>query len=293
MKAALARVWGPLRVQTAPVAGIEVQFVTIAGQKPQWQFISSGLLAMAGAEVAFRLVRKPEELTMPGWVEAMFQSLVERAGSESFTEGQVIRFAQKLGHGVPELDTDMQAVALGIDPRFGTPQVLVAVGLTRDEERLVREWSPLALLDVLARLDPTLVTDLERPSTLVSPRSRGIIEQRVASEGSSLGVMLANESTVEGTAAEGVTWSLSVEAVETVMSLLKGRTGHLRPFAVKAKGSTVDVIPADFPSVERTFESLIIKLSQPAARQVRASLKAKPGSYRFEALPKFTLVVVA
>jgi hypothetical protein len=144
------------------------------------------------------------------------------------------------------------------------------------------------MLEVLARVDSSLVTDLERASTLVSPRTRIVIEQRVEAEGSSLGVMLARVSQVEG-----LEWSLSVDAVDTVLALLKGRIGHLRPFSVKSGQTTVEVIPSDFPSVERSAQGLVIKLSQPAARTVRATLKAKPGTYQFEALPKFSLTVVA
>lgn len=292
VEAAISRVWGSLRVQTMSIAGVEVRFIAVAGAKPHWQFITAGLL-VHGAELAFRVLRPKEELTPPAWVWPMLQALIERAGSDALADGQVVRLSAKLAAGMPEVDTDMQAVALGVDPLFSTPLILVAVGLTRDEERLVREWSPRAMLEVLGRVDPSLVTDLERPSTLTSPRTRVIIEQRVEAEGSSLGVMLAQVSEVSGSSATGLSWSLSAEAVETVIALLKGRIGHLRPFSVRAAQSAVELIPSDFPSVERSAEGLVIKLSQPAARQLRATLKAKPGTYQFEALPKFSLAVVA
>ncbi len=290
--AAIARVWGAMRAQRLSLGGTEVRFVAVAGPQPHWQFVTTGLL-VHGAELAFRLRRPREELTPPAWVWVMLQSLIERSGTEAVADGQVVRFRQKFGEGLPDIDTDMQAVALGVDPLFSTPLILVAVGLTRDEERLVREWSPRALLEVLGRVDPTLVTDLERQSTVTSPRTRLIIEQRVETEGSSLGVLLAARSDVAGAGATGLSWSLSVEAVETVLALLKGRIGHLRPFAVKAGETVVEVIPSDFPSVERSAEGLLIKLSQPAARQLRATLKVKPGTYQFESLPKFSLCVVA
>ncbi len=292
LEATVARVWGSLRVQTMTLAGVAVRFIAVAGAKPHWQFITSGLL-VHGAELTFRVLRPKEELTPPAWLWAMLASLIERAGTEALADGQVVRLPQKFAAGAPEIDTDMQAVALGVDPLFSTPMILVAVGLTRDEERLVREWSPRAMLEVLSRVDPSLVTDLERPSTLTSPRTRVVIEQRVEAEGSSLGVMLAQVSEVSGSPATGLSWSVSAEAVETIIALLKGRIGHLRPFTVKAAQTAVELIPSDFPSVERSAEGLVIKLSQPAARQLRATLKAKPGTYQFEALPKFSLAVVA
>jgi len=291
LDAAVARVWGSAR-HSLTIAGIEVRFQAMTGAKPHWQFLTAGLLKH-GAELSFRVLRAKDELTPPGWLTTFWQSLIERAGTEALADGQVVRFAEKFGLGLTEIDTDMQGVALGLDPLLGVPQVLLAVGITRDEERLVREWSPRALLEVLARVDPSLITDLGRASTLVSPRTRMVIENRVAAEGSSLGVMLAISSTISGSPTAGWTWALSVEAVDTVVALLKGRIGHLRPFAVKAQDTVVELIPSDFPAVERVGDALIIKLSQPAARQVRATLKAKPGTYTFEALPKFTLTVVA
>lgn len=265
--------------------------MAVSGAKPHWQFLTSGLLKH-GAELSFRVLRSKDELTPPSWFTTFWHSLTARAGTDALADGQVLRFAEKFGLGLTEIDTDMQGVALGIDPLFSVPQVLLAVGITRDEERLVREWSPRGLLEVLARVDPSLITDLGRASALVSPRTRMVIENRVAAEGSSLGVMLAPTSQISGTNAAGLTWSLSAEAIETVVALLKGRIGHLRPFSVKAPGTVVELIPSDFPTVERVGETLTIKLSQPAARQLRATLKAKPGSYTFEALPKFTLTVV-
>lgn len=295
LETALKRAFGavPLRVFELSSHTAQVRFIAVGGTaKPLWHMMTSGLLAH-GAEISFRVMRARGETVPPPWLRTFFTSLIGRAADGALTEGQVLHFDEKFGTGLAEIDTDMQAVALGIDPLFALPQVLLAVGLTRDEERLVREWSPQGFLEVLARIEPSLTTDLERPSSLVSPRTRGVIESRVSAEGSSLGVLQVTSSEVSSSPDGELTWSLAADAIETVLSLVKGRIGHLRPFSVKTANSTVDLIPADFPSVERVEGRLTIKLSQPAARQVRATLKAKPGQYRFEALPKLTLDVVA
>ncbi len=290
VEAALAKVFTTVGVptpQTLRVAGVDVRCAAVAGARPHWLFVTHGLLPV-GFELSFRVLRPKEELAPPTWVTGMLASLIERAPSEGVREGQVVNFAQKFGAGLAEIATDMQAVVLGVDPLVGSPLVQVAVGLTRDEERLVREWSPRAMFELLAKVDPQLVTDLERASTLVSPRTRGIIEQRVEAEGSSLGVLWVEQSTVS---AKPLRWSVPADAVETLLALLKGRIGHLRPFSVTSNQATVEVVPADAPSVERSATGLVIKLNQSGARQWRAQLKAAPGVYAWESLPDFSVEV--
>ena len=149
--------------------------MAVSGAKPHWQFLTSGLLKH-GAELSFRVLRSKDELTPPSWFTTFWHSLTARAGTDALADGQVLRFAEKFGLGLTEIDTDMQGVALGIDPLFSVPQVLLAVGITRDEERLVREWSPRGLLEVLVTNASLCNERMERKlfsaSTKLVPSSR-------------------------------------------------------------------------------------------------------------------------
>jgi hypothetical protein len=109
-------------------------------------------------------------------------------------------------------------------------------------------------------------------------------------EGSSLSAMSAEVSEVSKTGPK-VTWKLSVEAVESFISLLKGRIGHLRPFSVVAEGSRVELVNADACSVEFDKKTLTLKVTLVGARQIRSLIRAKPGTYTFDLLQNFELVV--
>jgi hypothetical protein len=283
-------------VETFAVGDVAVAVAARRGQRPHWVYITTGLWAR-GVELCLKVPQLPEEPTPPAWASDTFRTLVGIAASP---EGPSLTDAQVLTLGMPFAPgSEMTSVAFVDESTLGavvTPydsvKPLLAVGLTRDEERIVREWSPKALLEVLAQADPLLATDLERSSLLLSPRARTHIEQRVEREGSSMSVMWANRSSL-AVQPGGSTWSLSADAVETFVSLLKGRVGHHRGFAVHSAGSaTVDVQPADRPSLVAAGGSNRIELSQPAARQLRAVLRPKEGRYTIDSLPELTIEVV-
>jgi hypothetical protein len=52
------------------------------------------------------------------------------------------------------------------------------------------------------------------------------------------------------------------------------------------------VVNADQPSVQLDGNVLTLKLNLVGARQLRSSIRAKAGTYTFDALPDFELVVV-
>jgi hypothetical protein len=136
-----------------------------------------------------------------------------------------------------------------------------------------------------------LISWLDRPSLLSSPRARQLIEQRLDREGSSLSTMTAETSDATKSG-ELITWQLSVDAVETFASLLKGRTAHQRPFSVVCGEHRVEVVNGDPPSVELAGPVLTLRLTLVAARQIRSLLKPRTGTYTFEALRNFALTVV-
>ena len=264
--------------------------------RPHWLFVTTGLWDR-GVELCLKVPQRPEDVSPPPWASSAFRMLVGLALSP---EGPPLTSAQVLTVEAPfATGSDMTTFAFTSESGFEkvvTPydsvHPLLAVGLTRDEERIVREWSPSALLELLAQADPLLATDPERSSLLLSPRARTLIEQRLEREGSSLAVMWASRSSVLPRA-QGSTWTLSTEAVETFVSLLKGRVGHNRGFAVHTAGSpTVEIAPADHPSLAVTDVATRLELSQTAARALRAVLRPRPGQYAIDTLPELTIEVV-
>jgi hypothetical protein len=264
------------------------------GEPAHWHFLTEGL-AGRGFELSLRVARRKDEAHAPTWATALLVSLAARA-EEGWAPDplQCLELADGIGAG----DSELTALAFAADPRLPAlpgasrpTRVLAVVPVTTDEARVVREWSPVGLVELLARASPLLVTALDRPSLLSSPRARQLIEQRVEREGSSLATMTARRSQVrrEG---DRVTWTLSSEAVDPLVSLLKGRTGHRRPFSVVSGAGTVHVVNADTPRVEARAKELTLGVSLVAARQLRAQLKARPGTYAVELLPNFAVAVV-
>ena len=267
------------KVAPPPPVAIKSGLLTVG--RPHWAFRTEGL----PQELTLRVLKRKEDFDAPAWGSALLASLVERLQRGEFTPAEHF-VLQWPGPLAPGLASELSALIFSpIDTGW------LVVAITRDEAQLVREWSPAGLLEVLRRLDPRLLIDLERPSLLQTPRARAVIEQRVAQEGSSLSSMSASVSQMS-TAGAATTWRLSADAVDTFIALLKGRIGHLRSFVVNAPGQQIDVMSADRPGVEVTPKRATLKLSLVAARQLRATLRAAPGRYTSEALPGFTLLVM-
>ncbi|MBL9038100.1 MAG: suppressor of fused domain protein, partial [Archangium sp.] len=282
LTAALTRIWQSQPTHTFTVDGLSVRAAELTVPAPHWHLVTAGLAAK-GFELSVRCPRDKDDHELPAWVAPLLR-FIAHTDPADIADGVVLR----LDHPLPADASNasaMHAVAFGLDPRLGrvdvggTPlPVLTAVALTSDELHLVYEWSPLALLDVLARVDPLLMTDFDRPSLLANPRTRGAIEQRVEREGSAVTHLHARTSSVEASGSQ-LRWRLSREAVEPVLALLRGRLGHQRPFTVTSGTHQVDVLPAEAPSVVLEKKTLTVKLTQPAARGLRATLKPAIGAY--------------
>lgn len=294
--AATTRLWPVPPATVSQFAGLTVLAGPVPRGRPHWLLLTRGLAA-TGAELALRVLRQKDEAAPPAWALSLLGTLATRtlAGDLRADPDQCVQLAQGVAPGT---GTDLVALACAADPELpavvtphDTVPVRLVVPLTADEARVLREWSPAGLLEVLAKVDPLLVTDLERPSLLSSPRARALIEQRVDREGSSLSAMTAAKSQVVR-AGDKVTWTLSADAVDAVVSLLKGRTAHRRPFSVVSGASRVHVLSADAPRVEVKAKELTLGVSQVAARQLRAQLRARPGTYSVEVLPNFAVAVV-
>ncbi len=304
------KLWGNAGALLTTIEEVSVRCSMVGRGRPHWHLLTEGLARKGsgsgetaspgdekGYELSVRVQKEKEELAAPAWAVALLATLISRAnaGQLSADTNQVMVFAQGVAPGT---DSELFGVVFTPDPEAPaiiTPHdkvtLLLAVPVTRDETRAVREWSPSGLVDVLARVDPLLITLLDRPSLVQSPRARVLIEQRMEKEGSSLSAMTASTSQASKTG-ELVTWKLSVDGVDTLCSLLKGRIGHQRSFSVVSGASRVEVVNGDPAVAEFQKKQLTLRLTLVAARQMRSLLKARPGNYTFEQLPNFTLVVV-
>ena len=288
------RLWGSNGTVLATIGGVAIRCGAVARGRPHWHLLTEGF---QGSELSLRVQREKEEFSAPAWAVALLSTLITRAkkGELRPDADQVLVLAQGVAPGT---DSELFGVIFTPDPEaqavvtdFDSLPVMAAVPVTRDETRTVREWSPSGLVEVLGKADPLLITLLDRPSLLSSPRARLLIEQRMGKEGSSLSTMTASTSQASKSA-DAVTWRLSVDGVGTFCSLLKGRIAHQRPFNVESGASRVEVVNGDPAIAEFKKRRLTLRLTLVAARQLRSLLRSKPGSYTFDQLPNFALTVV-
>ncbi len=290
----LQHLWKETPTQRALFDGVTVHQALMPLPVPHWHLVTEGL-AGVGFELTLRVPGESGERAPMPWALELMGHLIAsgRAGQLARANGQTITLARPLGGSA----STMQSVALGPDSLLkplatpgGAVPVWVIFGLTPDEARITREWNPGGLLEVARAVNALLVTDLERSSLLMSPRARSVIEQRVEREGSAMEGFATRISELKQTE-RATTWRLGSDAVETVVSLLKGRIAHQRAFQVRAGTQVVEVTPVD--AAPSGVSPHVLKLSQTAARQMRATLKSKPGTYTWEALPDFKIEIVS
>ncbi len=286
------RLWGSLGAVLAQVENVSIQVGSVTRGRPHWHLLTQGL-SPRGYELSLRVQKEKDELGAPAWAVTLISTLISRAtaGQLSADTNQVMVLAQGVAPGT---DSELFGVVFTADPeapRFSSVPILLAVPVTRDEARAVREWSPTGLVEVLGKVDPLLISLLDRPSLLQSPRARILIEQRMEKEGSSLSTMTATTSQASKTG-DLITWRLSVDGVGTLCSLLKGRIAHQRPFSVVSGASRVEVMNGDPAVAEFSRRQLTLKLTLVTARQMRSLLRSTPGTYTFDQLPNFALTVV-
>jgi hypothetical protein len=289
------KLWANHGQPLTTVEGVTIAFALLTRGNPHWHLMTFGL-SLSGFELSLRVRKNKDEPAPPSWAVTLVGTLISRAkmGALTGAVNQVLVLADGLAPGTGTEHTSLLFTPDPEAPELKTPHetvpILLAVPITNDEAKAVREWSPTAFVEILGKIEPLLLSDLDRTSLLQAPRARHMLEQRIEKEGSSLSVMSAERSEVRRLK-NTVSWTLSHEAVETLVSLLKGRTGHLRPFSVVAVDTVVDLVNAESPSILFDKQRLTVKLTLPAAREIRAIVRSKPAVYRFELLPDFELVV--
>jgi hypothetical protein len=287
--------WGSPGVLQASLTGVEVWAAAMVAGRPHWHLVTSGLWR-SGFELSLRVARGRDEARPPGWALTLLERQVRRAQADGAVAPDEAWCLEEPAPMAPE--SELTALTLtpddalrAVESPHARASVWQLVPLTRDEARLVREWRPSGLVELLRELDPALVAEPERASLLQSPRARLALEHRVSREGSSLSTLQARVSALSRTKSHA-TWRLSADAVEGVVALLKGRTAHQRPFTVRGAGAGVEVRPGDVPAVDAVGALPVLKLSQAASRQLRAQLRPRAGRYAIDALPDFSIEVV-
>jgi len=180
--------------------------------RPHWNFVTYGFSELYeksgpdpavsghGFELTFRLACAAEEMEPQKWALAFLQDL-GRSVIESghrFTVGDHLDLK---GPILPGPDTTIVAVAFTADGDLkrldgpnGSVDFIQAVGLTADEFLAAKRWNTAGVVEMVARSNPRLITDVRRRSVLENAALKAEVESKALEEGSSTGALF-NEAT--------------------------------------------------------------------------------------------------
>ncbi len=142
-----------------------------------------------GFELTLRLAGTAEA---PLWAVDLLANLAAYVwgAGHPFAVGHHVDLRGPMRLGTPSALT---AAVVVLDPALGvmhgpsgSVELLQVVGVTSDELELCRSWSTHAVVDLLARDNPLLVTDLGRLSVLADPATAGEVAARSRADGSEL-----------------------------------------------------------------------------------------------------------
>jgi len=257
-----------------------------------------GPLSGWGFELTLRVEGTDDE---PTWAVEMLTNLAAyvRTSGHPFAHGHHIDLRGPIRLGT---DTDITAAAIVADPVLGvldTPagavELLQVVGLTAEELELCRAWSTAAVIDLLARGDPLLVTRLQRPSLLDDPATAGEIAAHAAGDGSELTELrVARLSWSRGRFGRGVTVEISSGTAAALGPALRRE--------LVAEGASFPVVGDD---VEVRFAlalsagwrvegaELVVEVAREHVGELSGLFDGRPGWGHLAALPGLRVHVVA
>ena len=276
------------------------------GPPPHWHFVGYGLSELWekesddaavsgwGIELTFRLLRAAADQDPPTWPVTLLQDLARYV----YRSHNVLRPGDHTSFDGPigQADTALSAFLFAEDPELGTietPNGVVTfvqlVGVHDDEYRLASEWDTHRVLEILARRDPRLVTDLARPSILTDPAVVSEVAAGRQTDGSWMGG-LNDAAFTWRTAGTELEVLLDAGMRDRLVTMLEGRIGHGRPLWIQGFDRSLEIHPgAD--DVEVVDRQLRLHVSDATARSLAAALRSARRSAEIAELPRVRWIV--
>lgn len=334
-----ARRWVPKPAHTgqgpSPLAEVTGHWVTAPMAQPgaarhHWHLVTRGLSQLGEADAG-------AEVLAGGWGFELSMRVVEgdpdpQAEREGEGEGvawavdlltNLAAYVWKTGHPFAaghHLDlrgpmrighqTAITAAAVVDDPGleplagpFGPVEFLQVVGLSADELELCRAWSTAAVIELLARDDRWLVTDLGRPSLLDDPVIAAEVAARAGAEGSELTALhIATLSLRRGRFGRGGVLQLGSGAAAALGPALRRElVAAGASFEVVGDSDSVRfVVTAEGEAAGWSFDAagpggleLVVRVPAPEVAGVAALFDGRTGWGRRPCLPGLRVRVVA
>lgn len=247
-----------------------------------------------GFELTFRLQR--EEPQPPVWPVELLQRLARYVfrSSNPLRPGDHMALNGPLA-GSPR--TELEAVVFTLDPqlppivtRYGEVRFVQVVGISADELDAVKDWRCEGFLELVARYDPLMTTDLRRPSYLHDPRFREACQLGAQREGSSHGSSFASEVRWQ-TTSQGVELTIGAIAVPDLLRMLRLRLPYNRSYRLHGRRGTVKFRPGLRGGFHVQGRELEVEVPWDAASRMAETLRPQRGRYDWPGIQGLTLIV--
>lgn len=292
-----------------PLDGISVYART--EPVPHWHFISYGMTELYekesenpdesgwGFEFTFRLARDPAEEQPPVWAANLLQNL----GRYVFQSGNWFEAGHHMNVNGPIAadrdDSEIRAVAFIADPELGeisTPHgkvvFLQVVGLATEEYEALRRWNGDGLMAALAPHLPLFVTDVDRRSLLADPEVARAVEEGIARDGSSGGVLYVSTAHWQR---DGSSTTLRLGALQApaIADALRGRLPFGRELILRTEDTALAFVPADAFAVAEPAEGVLeVRVPPAALDDLTAVLPPTAGRRAVASVPGLTVEIV-
>jgi suppressor of fused len=250
-----------------------------------------------GFELTFRLACGAADEDPPMWVFNFLQNIARYVFSTGNALGEHHHVDLNGPIALTE-ETQICCVALAkdqqlgeIDSQNGHVTFLQVVGICADEYDLVKCWDCGRMLEYIGRLWPLLITDLKRHSILRDPVLAAEIRVQAEQDGSSQGVLFAENAKWE-TRDNSLLITLGATAARDIIKLLQSRLLHGKPFSVYGQQHSMlfELATENNWRVEGTLA--IVRLSGASIADMLEALKAERGDYRCSTMPNVLVRVV-
>jgi len=247
-----------------------------------------------GFEFTFRLKGTPSET--PIWVVNFLNNLARYV----FETGNVFG----VGHTMPlnspihvGSETKIRAVTFVEDPQLepiqtphGRVEFLQIVGLTDDELVAIEAWNAERFCELIARENPLLMTDLDRPSFLEDASFSEQVRECTLQDGSSTPAMYTPYLRyVES--GEETKFVLGALMATGLSNHLLGRIPFGRDLTVYSDDFSVQFVPGDTFSFSHSEDEVQIELPKSQAHAFAKMLVPIAGTYTSDEFPNFTLII--
>jgi hypothetical protein len=276
-------------------------------EAPHWHLLSFGMselydkLAPApdvsghGFELTMRLPWSEGDEKIPEWSMHVLQALASYVFTTKapFAPGHYMDFGGALDGGGGAIS----AVAFVEDPTLGslvTPngfmRFLQVVGITADEHEVMMDWDPAGVLDLIARRDRMMVTDVGRRSVLADPAAKAELSARLEREGSTMAGAHGGDLRWEH-GDDGVVVTVGAMYVPTLLRGLRRRVPFALDFKLESLERQLLLSPGDAVGIAADERRVELVLPHDAARALADSVRPERGMYRCADVDGLTIVV--